>query len=338
MLVNKHIGNDSESGEGIMGDQFTRELMFLDGLGKKSIQVWINSGGGVVTDGEQIAHAILNSKTPVDTVNTGTVASIAGPIFAAGRNRLMIDYSKLMMHPVSGGDEKSTKAFEQTIRTMLSSRSYLSEDQVKRLMNRTTWMNPQECLDLGICTGIIYSNGVNTNKDYNKIVNKLIPKTMNKITNKLGLDENSTEEVVLAKIEAMEVENKSKFDKYCDELAASKLAKEDADSKYNELKAKFDTMESEAKAKAADVLSNEAEVEINEAVKLGKIENKAEAIDKMKATYIANPTATKEILNAIPAKVAGAKLDVVVEGNQTKVWNAASVMDFVSKSKTNKIK
>lgn len=338
MLVNKHIGFDSVDGEGIMGDQFTREIMFLDSLGKKSIQVWINSGGGVVTDGEQITHAILNSKTPVDTVNTGTAASIAGPIFASGRNRLMMDYAKLMMHPVRGGNEKSTKAFEQTVRTMLSSRSYLSEDQVKRLMNRTTWMNPEECKDLGICTDIIYSNGVNINKDYNKIVNKLNPKTMNKITNKLGLDENSNEDVILAKIEAMEVENKSKFDKFVDELATSKKAKEDADCKYNELKSKFDAMEEENKAKAADVLSNEAEVEINEAVKLGKIENKAEAIDKMKATYIANPEATKEILNAIPAKVAGAKLDGIVEGSQTKVWNAASVMDFVSKNKTNKIK
>lgn len=334
---------DSEDGEGIMGDQFTRELMFLDTLNKKSIEVWINSGGGVVTDGEQIYHSILASKTPVDTVCTGTAASIAGPIFAAGRNRSMMDFAKLMMHPVSGGDDKSTKAFEQSIRTMLSSRSFLSEDDVKKLMNRTTWIFPTESKEMGLCTDKIDSHGLNVNginietasyKDYSKIVNKLIenknqPK-MSKVTNKLGLNESANEDAILNAIESIEskfnaeiAENKSKFDKYMDEMSNAKKMKEESDNKYNELKAKYDAMEEESENKAKEATCNEAELEITSAVKLGKIENKEEVITKLKAQYIANPVATKEILDAIPSKVAGAKF--ITEESGTKVWTAANV-------------
>lgn len=343
MLINKHIGSDSEDGDGIMGDQFTRELMFLDSLGKKSIDVWINSGGGVVTDGEQIVHAILASSTPVDTVCTGTAASIAAPIFMAGRNRSMMDFSKLMTHPVSGGDEKSTKAFEQSIRTMLSSRSFLTEDTIKIMMDRTTWIFPTEAEELGLCTKKIDSNGLNVNdidiptatyKDYTKIVNKLIenkthPK-MSKVTNKLGLNDSANEDAILNAIESIEskfkaeiAENKSKFDKYMDEMANAKKMKDESDTKYNELKAKFEAMEIEAENKAKEATCNEAEVEISNAVKLGKIENKEEIITKMKAQYIANPIGTKEILNAIPSKVTGAKFE-------TKIGNASTytVMDI----------
>lgn len=334
---------DSEDGEGIMGDQFTRELMFLDNLNKKSIQVWINSGGGVVTDGEQIYHAILKSKTPVDTICTGTAASIAGPIFAAGRNRSMMDFAKIMMHPVSGGDEKSTEAFEKSIRTMLSSRSFLSEDQVKKLMNRTTWIFPSECERMGLCTTVDDSHGLNINgidpnsatcKDYSKIVNKLIEnKTINKmskVTNKLGLTDSANEDSILNAIESLEnkhklevSENKSKFDKHMDEMAAAKKAKDESDTKYNELKAKFDVMETEAGNKAKETIENSAKVDIAEAVKLGKIENKAEVIDKMTAQYIANPESTKEILNSIPIKVVGAKFDA--KGTGTNTYTAMDV-------------
>lgn len=330
MLIDKHIGMDTEDGEGIMGDQFTRELMFLDTLNKKRIQVWINSGGGVVTDGEQIYHAILHSKTPVDTVCTGTAASIAGPLFVAGRTRTLNDYAKVMMHPVSGGDEKSMQAFEKSIRTMLSSRSFLNEDQIGKLMSRTSWIFPDEARQMGLCTDINYSHGVNVNaipaetasyKEYRTIVNKLIEnikaQPMKKVTNKLGLNENSNEDAIYSAIEAMEnkfkaeaAENKSKFDKYVDEMAETKKAKDESEAKYNALKAKYDEMEkkeeenklNEAKNKA-EALKAEAKVFIANAVKLGKIENKADVIEKMETQYETNPEGVKDIVNAIPVSI-----------------------------------
>ena len=50
LLINKHIGSDEKDGIGIDGATFQQELLFLDSLGKKRIQVWINSMGGTVMD------------------------------------------------------------------------------------------------------------------------------------------------------------------------------------------------------------------------------------------------------------------------------------------------
>ncbi len=77
MLINKHIGNDDQLGQGIDGSIFQAELLRLDTMGKKRIQVWISSEGGIVMDGYKIYNAILKSKTKVDTYNVGICASIA---------------------------------------------------------------------------------------------------------------------------------------------------------------------------------------------------------------------------------------------------------------------
>ena len=81
MLVNKHIGMDEEDGEGIMGDQFQSELMYLDTLNKKRIKVVICSPGGSVIEGMKMYNAVLTTKTKVDTYNGGIAASIAGVLF-----------------------------------------------------------------------------------------------------------------------------------------------------------------------------------------------------------------------------------------------------------------
>ena len=51
LLIDGHIGFDEEDGQGVDGGQVLRELLYLDTLNKKRIQVWINSPGGVVMDG-----------------------------------------------------------------------------------------------------------------------------------------------------------------------------------------------------------------------------------------------------------------------------------------------
>lgn len=316
MLIDSHIGAD-ETGEGIMGDKFTRELMFLDTLNKKSIQVWINSEGGAVMDGEKIYHAILKSKTPVDTHNTGTAASIAGPIFLAGRNRYMMDYAKLMMHPVSGGDEKSSKAFTDSITKMLSSRSFLSEENVNSLMKKTSWIEAEESKAMGLCTHIESSAEMNVKNIIEKrfqITNRLqqikntIP--MIKVINKLKLVSGANEDQILEAINKMEldaIENKSRFDKMVDELASAKKSKEEADNAYNALKAKYDEKEKEDNLKKEEECKNKAKALIAEGVKAGKIVNKAETIEKWEKQAIADLAGTTALLEEIPVTKTGYK-------------------------------
>ena len=54
MLINKHIGFDEKDGPGIDGSLFQEELLRIDAMGKKRIQIWINSPGGKVMDGYNI--------------------------------------------------------------------------------------------------------------------------------------------------------------------------------------------------------------------------------------------------------------------------------------------
>lgn len=333
MLIDRHIGMDNEDGRGVMADQFCRELLFLDTLNKKCIDIWINSPGGTISDGEQIYGTILKTKTKVNTHNVGMAASIAGAIYLAGRSRFMCDYAKFMMHPVSGGDYESRIAFENSVVKMLSSRSDMTEEQVRALMQKTTWLNAEDCKAMGICTEIELSNDFNRMRQvsnvsdarelynsYKSMVNNAIKtktkKTMNKIANKFNIDANDSdfESKVMSKVEEIEAQNKIASDKVAEAEKALNKAKAD----YDSLKADYDKLkndaDAEAKAKAekeAEELKNKSTELVNSLVKLGKIENKAELIEKFVNKASASKEAfedVKETFDAIPAKVKGANM------------------------------
>ena len=77
MLINKEIGGY----DGIIGSQFQSELTALDLMEKESIEIHINSTGGSIIDGYSIYSAIINAKTPINTVNVGLCASTASWLF-----------------------------------------------------------------------------------------------------------------------------------------------------------------------------------------------------------------------------------------------------------------
>ena len=63
MLINKHIGFDEAKGQGIIGSEFQKELLFLDSLGKKRIKIYMSTLGGSVLEGQLIYNSILKSVT-----------------------------------------------------------------------------------------------------------------------------------------------------------------------------------------------------------------------------------------------------------------------------------
>lgn len=192
MLINKTIGGP----DGINGADFQRELLYLDTMGKNSIEIMINSGGGSVFDGMSIASAIINCNTPIITNNVGIAASIAGVIFMSAKNRIMADYGLLMMHNVSGGNDKSREELNNSIALMLSKNSSLSKDQVKKLMSVETWENYNQCIKNGFCNdglGQVSTNVVFTENAYEDIfdyANNIIKKiNMNEEKSEIKIDE-----------------------------------------------------------------------------------------------------------------------------------------------------
>ena len=325
MLLNREIGEE----EGMCsGSEFQEQLMQLDSLGKKRIQVWINSVGGSIISSYNIYNSILKSKTPVDTYNVGICASMAGAIFMAGRKRIMSDYAKLMMHPVQGStDNKAYESFMDSISEMISAKCNYSVEEVTNMMQSTTWLSAVECLDKNLCTDIEVTK--DSNKKYlpnetnllleysNSIIDELFNNNKNKqmiqVTNKLNLNADANEQSILDAINKMEMEK--------EEIMAQKneamMDKETLMAELEVLKAKqmeIETMLAEMESEKETMMDELATGKAMEMVKSyeNKIGNKEETISKWIAQAKNNFDSTKELLESLPLNVVANKIETNV--------------------------
>lgn len=214
MLINQHIGFNDEDGQGISGSLFQEELLQLDTMNKKRIQIWISSPGGNVFEGMKIFHAMLNIKTKVDTYNCFMAASMAAVLFEAGRTRYMMDYALLMFHAPfmpSGEESDSIKEVLANYRassvTAISQRIGKTTDEVSKMLEKDTWIGAQDAVTTG------FADVIQESADYNKkrvIVNQRIeakenPKVLYSIgkeivQNLLSNDKNTTMSNEISKI------------------------------------------------------------------------------------------------------------------------------------------
>ena len=325
MFIDKEIGGDGN----VQGGEFLRELLYIsDDVKKSKIEVWINSPGGIVTEGQSIYASILASKAPVDTICFGIAASIAGVIFQAGRVRKMYDYATLMYHPAYSDDgkvDKGLEALNRAICVMISSRTGKSEDDIWAIMNRGkatdkgTWIGAQEALELGFCDEIIKSNSKNKNNNntdvykYGNIIlnrnnNKPKPKQMKAVMNRLGLNEEASEASALAAIEDL----KKSYEKKKADLDDFKKKLEDKMKECNDLKKEIDALkdktkadaeeaDKKAKAEEEDKKAKKADEELKNAVSFGKIKNDAKVIETFKNAFLKDFEGTKSLVDAMPA-------------------------------------
>lgn len=356
MLINKHIGYDEEDGQGVDGALFQQELLALDQMGKKRIQVWINSVGGSVMDGYNICNAILKSKTRVDTYCLGMAASIAGVIFQTGRKRIMADYGILMYHNPYAGETTDSPLLDQmksSLNKIISEKSGMSGDAVQRMMDRTSFIDATEAKKMGLCDDIEATVKLNTKNfpkevkafaaEAGKVLNKIInSKTMLKVTAKLKLNADANEDSIVSAID--EVVNKAITEATA---AVNKKSKEDMDK----MKADMDETEAKLKAQkeaydkacnelteannklkeAADkALEIEANTFVEGAVNEGKVKNEEAAIKEVVAQYKANPEATKKVFTSIPVNKQSAKFVIKNKQTEEPKWSAAAEMIKIS--------
>lgn len=341
MLLNREIGNDEGM---ISGAYFQEQLMFLDSLGKKRIQVWINCVGGSIIDGYNIYNAILKSNTPVDTYNVGICASMAGAIFMAGRKRVMSDYAKLMMHPVQGStDTKAYTSFMDSISQMIESKSSCTKEEVTNMMQSTTWLSASECLEKGLCTEIEVTK--NSNKKYlptetnilleysNSMINDLFinnkkNKQMIQVTNKLNLNADATEQSIVDAINSLETaKNQAVTEK---ETLQNELT--ELQAKQTEIESKLSTLESEKENLEAEVITNKATEMVNSFK--NRIGEKEETLTKWIEQAKNNFDATKDLLESLPLNVVANKIEV--EDKQKATITAQNIMNEINNKKQNK--
>lgn len=128
--------------------------------GAKTINVYVNSPGGQVTEAMAIhdyLKGLENSGKTVNTYGRGIIASAATYILMASSNSSISENSWFMIHNVSGwafGDVNQVenqaatlRKFNDTVIDFYSNHTGLSATVIGNMMNKETWMTGKEAAD-----------------------------------------------------------------------------------------------------------------------------------------------------------------------------------------------
>ena len=315
----KHIGYDGHLGSGIIGSEFANELQYYaDNENVTEINVRINSPGGTVSDGYSILASILNCSKPVNTFNDGMAYSIAGVILTAGGKSCMADYATFMMHDAQGeSDQPILNLISASLSKIFQNRTGKSSEDVEGMMKTETWLNAQQCKEMGFVDEVISSSKkikAPKTKNFNELHNFynsiLTKKTMNKLTDYLKISNESDEDAVLA--------------------AFSDIAKE-SNEKIESLEAQlkvYQDLEEAAKVAAKEAELEEFEIAITNAIKEGKVLEASK--EDFKTLAISNFASFKTILNSIPMPIKGAVkiMDAVLNSIKLEGRDAWTIRDW----------
>lgn len=149
-----------------------------------TITVGINSYGGDVAQGLAIYNALKRSPAQVVTRCDGFACSAASVVFAAGDSRVMYDSSLIMIHNAwtyAEGDANTMrdvadmldKVTEPSIKVYKSVMD-LTEDEIREMMDKETWLTADEALEYGLATSIIKEKTDKTAQSARKAVYQMI--------------------------------------------------------------------------------------------------------------------------------------------------------------------
>jgi len=134
---------------------------------KKDIQLWINSGGGVVTAGMAIIDVMDYVKCDMAVVCNGICASMASVILSNGTpgKRYIFPNASVMIHQVKGGAIGSTPDVEVSVERLRDLNEQLicllayncgrEAEEVMKMTERDCFMTAQTALEFGIVDEII---------------------------------------------------------------------------------------------------------------------------------------------------------------------------------------
>ena len=143
----------------------------LDDLGDVDlINLYVNSPGGSVFDGNTISNMLKRHKAKVVAHVDGLAASIASVIVASADEVVMPANSMLMIHnPMSGifGNAKEMREQADVLEKVTDSlvETYMAkagdkttEENIRALMDAETWISAKEALELGLADIVEGSN------------------------------------------------------------------------------------------------------------------------------------------------------------------------------------
>ena len=169
MLKNREIFLTGEINEE-SAVEIIRQLMYLDNRSSDPVTLYISSPGGSVISGMAIYDYINIMQSRVNTVCIGIAASMGAILFLAGRDRMILPHSKVMIHdPSFGGSasiagqkpleiqEKLNDLMEtrRLLADVIAARTGLSRKQVLNLTKKDTYFTAEQALSAGLATEIL---------------------------------------------------------------------------------------------------------------------------------------------------------------------------------------
>ena len=161
IILNEEVNNASA---GVI----VAQLLYLEGQDpEKDISLYINSPGGVITDGMAIYDTMQYIKCDVSTICIGMAASMGAFLLAAGAKgkRFALPNSEIMIHQPSGGAQGQATDIsihanhilrvKDKLNQILSERTGQPLEVVKRDTERDNFMTAQEALEYGLIDKVI---------------------------------------------------------------------------------------------------------------------------------------------------------------------------------------
>ena len=146
----------------------TAQLLFLEAEDpKKEIYLYINSPGGLVTDGLGIYDTMRYIKPDISTLCIGQAASMGSFLLAAGTKgkRHSLPNSRIMVHQPSAGFQGQATDIEIHAKEVLSLKTRLNEiyskhtgksvDEIKAALERDNFMTADLAKSFGLIDSVV---------------------------------------------------------------------------------------------------------------------------------------------------------------------------------------
>ncbi len=150
-----------------MASLVSAQLLFLESENpEKEISLYINSPGGVVSDGLAIYDTMQFIQSPVSTLCFGQAASMGSFLLAAGEKgkRYALPNSRIMVHQPSAGFQGQATDIEIHAKEVLAMKANLNKiyakhtgqpvEAIEEAFERDNFMSPEEAQKFGIIDSI----------------------------------------------------------------------------------------------------------------------------------------------------------------------------------------
>lgn len=190
-----------------------RAIQTAIGNGVKELNVEINSGGGSVFSGAEIWTSLKSFEGTIKVQIVGLAASAASVIAMAGTTIEMSPVAQIMIHNAKTKAEGDYRVMQDTgsllenvNKSLMSTyilRTALSEEELKTMMDKETWMGAQQAKELGFIDNIMFEKQLDAvaGVEHEMLVNGVLPQAViDKMRQELAKDPvnnivNSVEEI-----------------------------------------------------------------------------------------------------------------------------------------------